>query len=240
MNENPKKKFDWDNTAKLNIHAGHRERVKENFLNAGLKGFQDHEALEMLLFFGIPQKNTNELAHLLMYKYGTLANVLNATYEDLMNVKGMTKNSAVLLNIMPQLFSRYVSIEKNVVKLNSHASLHDFFVPLYFGIRDEQFIVCCLNDSMELTYHRTLFTGGLASVEVSVRKVFEVAVNVNAKFVIISHNHPNGCAIPSYGDIQFTKCLMNLLEQMGVSVVDHVVVGKNNIVSMRNSGYLDI
>ena len=87
------------------MHDGHRQRLRERFLREGIDHFEDHNILELLLFFGIPRKDTNVLAHNLMKEFGTLSGVLEAPFEELCKVKGITQNAAFLISMMPQLLS---------------------------------------------------------------------------------------------------------------------------------------
>ena len=93
---------------KKNLHAGHRERVKQRFLSEGLDHFEEHEILEMLLYFGIPQRDTNEPAHRLLERFGSFAQVFAADYDQLRTVPGMTASAALLLRMVPQLSRRYL------------------------------------------------------------------------------------------------------------------------------------
>ena len=119
--------------SKENVHKGHRERMKDTFLKNGLSGFSEHEIIELLLFFGIPMKDTNEIAHHLLNSFGSISDVFNAHYEDLIKVKGMTKNAAVFLKMMPDLFKRYVKNAKNVATLDNIETINEFFTSEYFG-----------------------------------------------------------------------------------------------------------
>lgn len=223
---------------KKNIHAGHRERVKQNFLNVGLQGFQDHEILEMLMFFGIPQKDTNPMAHELMSRFGSLSGALNATYEELISIKGMTKNCAVLITMMPQLFSRYASDERRITTLSNYDQLHDFFVPIYYGAKVEQFYVCSLDSRLNVKGCVKIAEGSETTVYIEDKKVVETAINFKAENVIVSHNHPDGFSMPSREDINLTKRLKEALNTVGIKLCDHVIVGDDNVVSMNFSGYM--
>lgn len=225
---------------KENVHKGHRQRVKENFLKRGLDGFQHHEIIELLLFFGIPQKDTNELAHELMKTFGSFSGVFNAHYDDLLKVKGMTGNAATLITMIPQLLQKYMSDVKDSVALDNIGTITDYFVSAYFGVKNEEIKVCCLDNHMKILSCNTVIVGGIDKARVDMRKIVEAVFRANATYVIIAHNHPNGSPVPSEADILTTKVVKDTFDSLGIVLVDHVIVGRNTAVSMKNSGYFNI
>ena len=128
------------------MHEGHRERMKQRFLNEGLDHFSQHQVLELLLFYTIPRRDTNPLAHKLVKRYGSLVGVLEAGYEDLMTVKGVTRNTAIFLSMIPHLCRRYLN-EKQGEKpqLNSSAKAGEYVKSLFHGRVYEVFYVICLD-----------------------------------------------------------------------------------------------
>lgn len=225
---------------KENVHKGHRQRVKENFLNCGLDGFQQHEILELLLFFGIPQKDTNVLAHELIEEYGSFAGVFNADYDDLIKHKGMTSSAAVLITMIPQLLQKYMNDVKDSVSLDNLKSINEYFVSAYFGVKNEEIKVCCLDNHMKIISCSTVVVGGIDKARVDMRKIVEAVFRANSNYVIIAHNHPNGSPVPSEADVMTTKAIKDTFDSLGISLVDHVVVGRNTAISMKNSGYFNI
>ena len=225
---------------KENLHKGHRERVKENFLKCGLEGFHNHEILELLLFFGIPMKDTNEIAHQLLDVFGSFSEVLNARYEDLVKIKGMTSNAAVLLTMLPQLYHVYTRESLDLVQLDSVEKVNKFFISAYSGVKNEEIKVCCLDSEMKIISCGTVIEGTIASAKVDMRKIVEIVFRYNSDMVIIAHNHPNGTPVPSDEDIIATRAIKNTFDSLGITLVDHVVVGRNMAVSMKNSGYFSI
>lgn len=225
---------------KENLHKGHRERVKEKFLKTGFQGFPTHEILEMLLFYGIPQRDTNEIAHVLLNDFGSLSGVLNADYNDLLKVKGMTRNAAVFLKMLPELFQRYVNDNDNVRYLNSHRDISDYFVQMYFGVRNEVLKLCMLDNSMAVKNCIDIAEGEIDAVDIDLRKIVEATFRANSNYVILAHNHPNGTAEPSQRDIEVTRAIYNTLTPLNILLMDHVVIGNNKMVSMRSSGYFNL
>ena len=226
--------------SKENVHKGHRERMKDTFLKNGLSGFSEHEIIELLLFFGIPMKDTNEIAHHLLNSFGSISDVFNAHYEDLIKVKGMTKNAAVLLKMMPDLFKRYVKNAKNVATLDNIETINEFFTSEYFGAKNEEIKVCCLDNDMKIRYCTTVIEGGIEKATVDMRKIVETVFRANATYVIIAHNHPNGSPVPSDEDIAVTRTIKSTFDLLDIVLLDHVVVGKNTVISMKQMGYMDL
>jgi DNA repair protein RadC len=128
------------------VHTGHRDRVKNRFLREGLDSFEQHQVLELLLFYSIPRRDTNKLAHTLIKKYGTLSAVFEADPMDLMTVPGIGKNSAVLLSLIPSLARVYFKDKwGNKPKLNSTTRAGEYLVSLFSGRLYEVFYVICLD-----------------------------------------------------------------------------------------------
>ncbi len=229
-----------DKNVNKNVHKGHRERMKETFLKNGLSGFSHHEIIELLLFFGIPMKDTNEIAHHLINSFGSIPAVFNAHYEDLMKIKGMTKNAAILLTMMPELFTNYVREVKDVATLDNIETINDYFVSVYFGAKNEEIKVCCLDNDMKIRYCTTVIEGGIEKATVDMRKLVETVFRANATYVIIAHNHPNGSPVPSDEDIAVTRTIKSTFDMLDIVLLDHVVVGKNAAISMKQMGYMDL
>lgn len=223
-----------------NIHQGHRERIKDNFLEGGFDGFHNHEILEMLLFFGIPFKDTNEIAHRLVKTFGGFSNVLNADYDELVKVKGMTKNAAILINMIPQLLKRYVADCDRNIEFTSIKLTLSYFSAQYFGCKNEELKVCCLDDNMRVKICKTVSVGSLDNVEIDLRKIIEVIFRSNSNVVIIAHNHPNSLAKPSDEDINVTKIIKNCFDMLGITLLDHIIIGQNSALSMKTSGYFSL
>ena len=221
------------------IHAGHRKRMKEEFRLRGLEGMSEYRVMELLLFYAIPQGDVNPLAHRLVDRFGGLAGVFNATSEQLMAVPGVGHNTALLLTFMPQLAARYqdssYSLEGQVV---GTWQLQELLVPLFLGARNEKVFLVCLDSKDRLITCRQIHEGIADRVDVSARKIVEIALGCGARRVVLAHNHLSGIALCSAADVQATRQLRTLLAQMEICLVDHVVVADGDMVSMVASGYI--
>ena len=223
----------------MGIHDGHREKKRQQFLQHGLDAFADHEVLELLLFYAIPRKDTNPIAHALMDRFGSLDAVLAAPVEELCRVKGVGESAAALLKLTPQVYrrSRMAAAERERV-LNSSQRAGDYLLELFTGETAEVLYELCLDRKGKLLACRRVGEGGVSSINVDLRKIVENALLTGASGVILSHNHPSGIALPSADDCAATARVKEPLGTVGLVLVDHIVVADGDYVSMADSGQL--
>lgn len=218
---------------KKSIHAGHRERLRERFRTAGLQSFSEHEVLELLLTFAIPQKDVNPLAHELIARFGRLSHVLEADEAELLRVPGVGKNAAALLNMMPQLMRCYrkSALGERPVIVN-FADARDYCMPLFLGAQQEHAYLICLDQSGRVLHPALLHTGTVDEVMLYPRLVVETALRHHAHAVLLAHNHPGGTAYASQADQETTLRLGAVLSQIGIRLVDHLIVADGHVHSM--------
>ena len=223
----------------MGIHDGHREKVRQRFLKGGLEPFADHEALELLLYYAIPRRDTNPTAHALMERYGSLSAVLSAPVEDLQKVEGIGESAAVLLHLVPQLAqkARLADAGQETV-LNSAERAGAYLLERFAGERNEVVYQLCLDRKGRLLACKRLGMGGVASADLDIRQLVENAILTKASAVILSHNHPSGVALPSSDDYAATGRAKAALATIGVQLADHIIVADGDFVSMADSGYL--
>lgn len=177
----------------MGLHDGHRNRLKNRFLNEGLTNFEDHNVLELLLFYSIPRSDTNEIAHELLNKFGSLHGVFEAGMEDLMSVNGISRHSAVLIKMIPELFVVYGRDKvRDIQKINSSDDAKQFFIPRFYGKVREEVQLVLLDDKMNIIKWVKIYEGSVNSANVPIRKIVEIAIENRATNVIIAHNHPTG------------------------------------------------
>lgn len=222
----------------MGIHDGHRDKMRQRFLNGGLESFADHEALELLLFYAIPRRDTNETAHLLMERYGSLSAVLAAPAEDLEKVPGVGRNAAVLLRLVPQLYrkARLAEAGREVI-LDSSEKAGTYLLECFAGEKNEVIYQLCLDRKAKLLACKRLTEGGVASADLNIRQLVSNALLTNASAVILSHNHPSGIALPSHDDYATTERARQVLSSIGVALADHIIVADGDFVSLSDSGY---
>ena len=220
------------------LHDGHRQRKKQRFLQHGLDSFADHEVLELLLFYAIPRRDTNETAHRLLEHFGTLKAVLTASVEELQKVEGVGESAAAFLHLLQAVGYRALRTAGDDTILNSVDSAGAYFQKLLRGERREVLYQVCLDAKGKVLSHKRLSSGTVSMAPVNVREVVENALYTDASGVLLAHNHPSGIALPSEDDRQITMQIRQALGTMGIELVDHIIVADNDFVSMAASGML--
>lgn len=224
-----------------NIHSGHRQRLKERFLKEGLAGFNEINALELLLFYCVPRKDTNDLAHRLLNHFGSFDKVIDATQEQLEQVDGVGPQVSAFLSMLPQLSRYYHNIKKNrkdAIMTNIN-DCGDFMLPKFMNQRNEMVYLLCMDAKRKVLSCDFIGEGSVNSANVPVRRIVETALNAGASVAVIAHNHPSGLALPSGEDVQTTKLLARALRTVDVILSDHLVFADNEFVSLAQSGYYD-
>ena len=186
-----------------NLHEGHREKVKQRFIEEGLNAFEDHQVLELLLFYTIPRKDTNEMAHRLLEKFGTLESLFDSKPEELVKKGKVTRNTAIFLSMVPELARRYMMLKQGRKPvLDSSSKAGQFITTLFIGKTYEAFYVCCLNSQNQLNYAALVHEGTINEAPVYPRLIVETALRHQASSIILAHNHPGGSLKPSNADIE--------------------------------------
>lgn len=219
------------------MHENHRDRMRQRFESQGIEHFDPHQVLEMLLFYAIPRKNTNEIAHRLLDTFGGFAKVMDAPVEELEKVEGMGHRSALFLKLVRSSHSYYsLSAASETKQMRTISDCAAYLMAKLDGKRNEEVYLMCLDGKRCLINCVKLAEGDISSANVSVRKVVNVALSNNAAVVVLAHNHPGGFAIPSEEDIHVTVRLAQTLHQTGIYFLDHIIVTDNDYVSMVRSG----
>ena len=223
----------------MGIHDGHRQRMKNRFLQYGLDNFDDVNALELLLFFAAPRRDTNGLAHALLDRFGSLSAVLDASAEELQSVDGVGENAAALLGLIPAVSRRYmIGKTPDTLPVDDPASAGRYFLPRFMYEREEVVLALLLDARKKPILCRELGRGVVNAAEVSARKLAELCLERKASAVILAHNHPSGVALPSAEDETVTARLARALGLIGVELSDHIIVAGCEYVSMRECGLL--
>ena len=208
----------------MGVHDGHRKRLRANFIENSLTGFNDINALELLLSFAIPRKDTNELAHILLEKFGSLKEVMLASHEELLEVPGVGENVAVLLKLVPQIYKKASLSDANAqTKCSNYNYLADYLRPRFIDERDEVLYMVCLDNLNYVIKCIELSRGSANYVAINIRRVVEVALSSRACKVALAHNHPRGPVMPSIEDDHVTKRLRDALKMVDINLVDHLI-----------------
>ena len=217
-------------------HEGHRKRLKSRFLKSGLDGFEDHNVLELLLFYAIPYKDTNELAHKIINHFGTMERVFDADIKELCQIDGVGENVATLIKLVPQISQYYLRLKQQKrERFKTVDEIAEFLRDQYVFDDREAFSILCLDSQCGFLGYEKMQAGTANLSEVSIVKAIEIAFRYNATCVVIAHNHPSGGLKPSDNDITTTRRICDAFSAVHIDVKDHIIVTKTDYTSMINS-----
>ena len=221
----------------MGLHDGHRERMRKRFLTYGMDSLEDHEVLELLLFFAFSRGDVNPLAHTLINQFGSLQGVMDATFNELTSVKGVGPHTAYLIMLTKPLCRRYMLSQNDPKQpLNSVDMFIQYLVPYFFGAKEEHVYLLCLDVKGKPICCQELSQGSATSTELPIRRALQLAMDCKAVSVILAHNHPNGEAYPSREDIAVTDMLRKSLQSVGVQLADHIIFGADGHASFAQAG----
>lgn len=229
-----------DKNEKSNIHEGHRERMRKRFRETGFQGFEDHQIIELLLFYSCPRKDTNELAHTLISRFGSIAGILEASYEDLTSIKGVSENTATLFKIIPKFLPVYYNSRSDGMVYDNMEKLKQLFIPYFVGLTHEEFRLACFDNDLHMVSNVLISAGNPSSAPFEIRKIVEEALHAKTDSIAIAHNHPRSMPIPSNEDINATRYINRTVKALGITLLDHIIVGKNAVTTMRELAYINV
>jgi len=217
----------------------HRQRQKQRYVEAGIGALHEYEALELLLFYGIPQGDVKPLAKELLGAFGSFRAVLDADLQDLEARKGVGPHTAVLLKLVKDLASLYLR-QKAAEKpqITCTAELLDYCRTSMGGLKDERFCVVYLDARNRIIDIETIQEGIVNQAVVYPRKVLESALKRKASALILVHNHPSGYVQPSDADVRLTRTLQETARALDILIHDHLIVGENRFFSFREEGMM--
>lgn len=218
---------------KDNPHEGHRARMKKRFLENGFQGMEQHEVLELLLYYAIPRKDVNPLAHRLIDRYGGLSQVCDTPIDLLQEDFGLTESSAMLLKMVPELARIYAESRLDLRYIDRQQAV-DLFRPRFIGATVEKLAVALSDAKDRLLLCDVIFEGAVSATQVPVRKIAGLALRHNAKYVYLAHNHPSGLCVPSRQDLEATRLISETLSNIGVMLVDHLIFTATEHFSIRS------
>lgn len=223
-------------SVKGNEHTGHRQRLKKKFIENGFDVFEPHEALEMYLFYAIPRKDTNPLAHRLLDRYLTIGGVCDAPIDELKNEFGLSESAATFLKMLPEMSRLYNESKISSDNIIDDENMGEMFKTKFIG-RTNEAVALMLGDAKgKMIYFGIVSKGSLNSTDIPIRKIVDLSLRHNAKFAYIAHNHPSGSALPSSSDLRTTEVLFDTLSSVGVALIDHFIITDDDYVSLRDSG----
>lgn len=222
-----------ENTKK-NLHAGHRQRVKANVCKNGFSQLEDHRLLELVLFYSIPQADTNGLAHKLLDELGSLKNIFNADIDRLCMVDGVGESTAIMLSAMGEAHRRSLKSSTDRRKAyKTHDDYRALAVSYLAGESKEVAFAFYFDSADKLKRVVPLSSGDETSVQIDSKKVCQNALLLDATGVVLAHNHPGRSNEPSLSDLDATRSISVMLRKLGIRLYDHIVLdGEDKPYSM--------
>lgn len=220
---------------------GHRQRLRERFQRTGFEGFAEHEKLELILTLCIPRRDVKPAAKALLARFKTLRGVLDAPPDELAEVRGIGPITPINLQIIRESASLYLrQTAERGQALNTGQRLEDFWRHRLSGLRIEVFEVAYLDKSCRLLPDgvERLERGSVDQTSVYPRKVMEAALRRGASNLVVAHNHPTGSPRPSPQDLTLTEALVQSARPLGIELLDHLIVGREEVFSFRKTGKL--
>ncbi len=245
--ESPLMLFDADEAPALALSAGklpsyiadHRKRLRARFMEGGAAALPDYELLELVLFLIIPRQDVKPLARLLMDTFGDFNRVISAPVSRLMDVEGVGEGVVVGLKTLEAAAHRMArSKVMHRPILSSWQALLDYCHTAMAHRETEQFRVLYLDRKNTLIADEEQARGTVDHVPVYPREVVKRALELNASALILVHNHPSGDPAPSESDISMTSQIQDAASALGLSLHDHLIIGKSRELSFRSAGYL--
>ena len=223
-----------ENTPK-GIHAGHRQRLKAKVQSKGLDSLADHEVLELLLAYCIPYKNTNDMAHILIQKYGSLKNVFGHPESEYCKISGIQSHTAFFLSHFPAIAHRYAgSVSNDRPRLANEIESVLYFRSHHFVEPNESLLVCCLDAGNQLISAIETNSSSPTRVVIDMRYISSQILPLKPAAVVLFHTHPAGKAKPSQSDIYATKKLITLFGMLGIDLLDHIIMTEDSYFSFCN------
>ena len=215
-------------------YHGHRERLRERFRDAGADALSDYELLEMVLFRALPRRDVKPLAKSLIGRFGSFAEVVHAPDARLREISGLGEAAIIEIKLIAASASRVAKGQlKQRTMLSSWAAVIDYCRTSMAFADKEQFRILFLDKRNQLIADEVQQVGTVDHTPVYPREVVKRALELSATAIIMVHNHPSGDPTPSTADIQMTKTIIGIASPLGISVHDHIIVGKNGHASLK-------
>ena len=223
----------------MSVHEGHRERMRRQMKTSGMDSLSDVQVLEVALYYAIARRDTNEIAHALLRRFGSLSGVLEAPRAELLKIDGVGESAADLLLLFIQMERRHLMDRAGrQTILDTTYKCAQYLMPRFIGEQEEVVYLLCLDAKCKALDCSLIHRGAVNMTAISVRKIVKAALDHNATSVVVAHNHPSGLALPSREDRATTLALKAALAAVDVVLVDHVIVADEDFVSLADDGLL--
>lgn len=219
-----------------NHHGGHRERLSSRFLQTGTKGFQQHELLELLLFYALPRVNTNDIAHSLIDSFGSLPEVLEADVSRLTSVKGISSSSAVFIRLFGDLCRYCSDYCRKSVKLGSIKEIKEYLLNYFSSVSSEMYLILSISPTNNILSTHSFTISEFSNISGAARKIAETSFRNNISRIIIGQNLPGQPPIPQERDYELIRIFSETLSPLGIEICDHIICGCGKAFSMHECG----
>ncbi len=221
----------------MSIHIGHRKRITDKIKKDGFEALEPHERLEFLLFFAIPRKNTNDIAHRLLDRFVTVSGVINADDEELLKVEGVGPQTVQFLKSLPVILGivERELLTEQALKFDNYETIEGFAKTYFYGKLSEAVYLISLNSSYRLISCTRLSVGWHDDVLLHPNQAVRQAICDGASAVIVAHNHPCGNINPSVADMTLTGRLIEAFATVEIDFLDSLVISGGKCLSIRNN-----
>jgi DNA repair protein RadC len=222
-----------------NHKQGHRDRLRERFINGGETALADYELLELLLFTAIPRKDVKPIAKDLIAGFGSLHKLFVASVDDITAVKGVSENTAIFLKAIHALHVR--AMQKELMNKPALTNWDRLIAYCHAAMAEddiERFRVLYLNRKNHLIEDEIHASGTIDSANVYTREILKKAMNIGATGMVLVHNHPSGDPAPSRADIDITNYIVKAAEPLNIELHDHIIISRTGHLSMKTMGMI--
>lgn len=221
-----------------NLHANHRARMRERFLNGGADTMQDHELLEMLLYYAIPRQNTNPTAHMLLNRFQQLDKLFAASPSELKQVEGVGEMVAVLMKLVFELHKRMTrGAHPQEQTYTTYDEIGEYLLDQFVGEQAEQLMLILLDKKGRIDRSVFISEGTADFTAFDLKKIVESLSSKAAVRAVLAHNHPSGVAVPSYEDHQVTIDCEEVCALLGIELFEHFVVTEDTYVGIKRDRF---
>lgn len=223
-----------------NLHAGHRKRLKDRYRVGGLASLEEHEQLELLLFYAIPRCDTNATAHRLLNVFGSIPAILDAPLEEIERIPGVGKGSGTFFRFLKDIYGVYQTKDQSphpIIKKPVDAA--QVLMRLYADWHKEAVAVLLLNQHNRLIHAGILNHNPSDWINLDLRGIIQMSFNYEADKIVLGHNHPSGDVRPSQTDIQNSVAMERNLARVGITLMDHIILHNREFYSMFEHGEIE-
>ena len=214
-------------------HSGHRQRMRNRYLNEGsLDNFEEHQILEMFLFYALPRRDTNELAHKMIKEFGNLDALINSPPEAIVSRTGVSLNTAVLISMVGKVHTRSSISKKIGIKLDTVEKVKQYCIELFKNKTTESFYIICLDKNKRIIAPVEIAKGSDSQVSVRISSMMSQINMLGTTAAFCAHNHPSGEEEFSIEDVRSTMIIKRCLYSYNIKLTDHILVCGDKAVSM--------